>query len=278
MRRHILFLFFVVPIVIGMFFSCEENMPVIPDAPIINSNKKVLVEEFTGVQCVNCPTGSLELENLLSLYGENLIVVSIHAGDFAPPYPQNIYDFRTEEADNLINYLGNPPSYPSAVINRKDYDEGFYIIQYPLSKWAGFIDQELDTDAKIGVTITKEYDSVTRELKVQVTGLATERLTGDLRLTIMITENNIVDAQETPGAGLILDYNHKHVFRTTMTNYDGDSFATEMNAGDNYSQSYSMTIPDEWKVEDCEVIAFVALVQGDDNKEVLQAAQEHVED
>lgn len=274
MKNQILFLFFVSV----LFFSCEENMPVIPDAPDITSDKKVLVEEFTGVQCVNCPIGSTELENLLAIYGDNLIVVSIHAGDFAPPYPQNQYDFRTPEAENIINYLGNPPAYPSAVINRKDYDGGFYILQYPLARWAGFIDQELETDAKLGVTITKEYTTETRELKVQVTGLATETLTGDLRLTIMITENNIVDAQETPGAGIVLDYNHKHVFRTTMTNFDGDSFATGLNAGDNYNESYSMILPDEWKASDCEVIAFVSLVTGDENKEVLQAAQEHVED
>ena len=274
MKRYIFFLFFVSI----LFFSCEENMPVIPDGPDVTSDRKVLVEEFTGVQCVNCPTGSLELENLLSLYGDNLIVVSIHAGDFAPPYPQNQYDFRTTEADNLINYLGNPPAYPSAVINRKDFDAGFYILQYPLSKWAGFIDQELETNAKIGVTITKDYNPTTRELKVQVTGLAAETLSGDLRLTIMITESNIVDAQETPGAGLILDYNHKHVFRTTMTSFDGDSFATQLNAGDNYDESYSMILPDDWKAAECEVIAIVSLVQGDENKEVLQAAQEHVED
>ena len=278
MKRHIFLLFIVVPIVIGMFFSCEENMPVIPDAPDVTSNKKVLVEEFTGVQCVNCPIGSIELENLLALYGENLIVVSIHAGDFAPPWPQNQYDFRTPEAENLINYLGNPPAYPSAVINRRDYDGGFYILQYPLARWTGFIDEALETDAKIGVTITKEYDTETRELKVQVTGLAAESLSGDLRLTIMITENNIVDAQETPSAGIILDYNHKHVFRTTMTNFDGDSFATELSAGQNYNESYTMTLPEEWNASECDVIAFVSLVAGDENKEVLQAAQVHIED
>ena len=278
MKRHIFLLFFVVPIVIGMFFSCEENMPVIPDNITIDSNKRVLVEEFTGVQCVNCPTGSLELENLLSIYGQNLIVVSIHAGDFAPPYPENQYDFRTPEADNLINYLGNPPAYPSAVINRRDFDGGFYILQYTLAKWAGFIDEELQEDAKIDVFVAKDYNPDTRELKIQVTGSAKENLTGDLRMTIMVTENNIVDAQETPGAGLILDYNHKHVFRTTMTNYDGDSFATELSAGEEYSESYSMVIPDEWRVEECDVIAFVSLVQGDENKEVLQAAEVHVID
>ena len=274
MKRHI-FLFISVSV---LFFSCVENMPVIPEIPNDFSDRKVLVEEFTGVQCVNCPTGSLELENLLSIYGENLIVVSIHAGDFAAPYPQNVHDFRTPEAENLINYLKNPPSYPSAVVNRKDFDGGFYIIQYPLSKWAGFIDQELESDAKIGVTITKNYDPITRELSVQVTGLAAENLSGDLRLTVMITENNIEDAQETPGAGIVLDYNHKHVFRTTMTNYDGDSFATQLNVGDNYDESYSMILPEEWDAAECEVIAFVSLVDGDEYKEVLQAAEVHVED
>ena len=40
----------------------------------------------------------------------------------------------------------------------------------------------------------------------------------------------------------------------------------------------SRGFPEEWKVSDCEVIAFVSLVEGDNNKEVLQAAQVHVED
>lgn len=268
----------VILLLIGiMFFSCKETMPEIIIDPI-NTDRKVLVEEFTGVQCVQCPGGSVELENLLSIYGENLIVVSIHAGGLSNPYPQSQYDFRTLEGDDIMNYLGTPAFNPSAVINRKDYDGGFYILQYQRTQWNGFINEELQEAAKISVNISNTFDSQTRELKVQVSGFAIEALEGDLRLTIMITENNIVDAQLTPDSSEpILAYNHKHVFRTTLTDYAGDFFASEMNEGDNYEKTYTTILPEEWTSSECEVVAFVSLVRENTDKEILQAAQSSVE-
>src|ERR1700741_1300369 len=90
-----------------------------PVGPPELGDRKVLIEEFTGVRCVNCPDGSAEIENLLSLYGGNLVAVSIHSGFFSDPYPDNLYDFRTPEGDQLLNYLGQPLGYPTAVIDRK---------------------------------------------------------------------------------------------------------------------------------------------------------------
>ena len=75
-----------------------------------------------------------------------------------------------------------------------------------------------------------------------------------------------------------MDYNHKHVFRKTLTKFDGDSFASNMTEGNNYDiQLETFVIPDDWKPGDCEVVAFVSLVDGQ-NKEVLQADQDHVVD
>ena len=256
--------------VIVLFFSCEENMPVVPDAPVVNSERKVLVEEFTGVGCVQCPKGSAELESLLGVYGENLVVISIHAGDFASPLPQSNFNFQTPEGDDLIDYLKNPAFYPSAVINRKDYDGGSYRLQYGQSKWAGFISQELEDDPKISVNISKEYDPTTRKLDVQVSGIAAEDITGELRLSIIISESGIVDAQldDTQG-GLVEDYEHKHAFRGMMTNFDGETFTSQISEGDNYDIGKSMTLPEEWVAGKCEIIAFVNLIDGE-NKEVLQ--------
>ena len=260
-----------------LFFSCKEKEPdIIFDS--INTERVVLVEEFTGVQCVTCPAGSAELENLLSIYGENLVVVSLHAGGQSGPYPQSQYDFRTSEGDDIMNYLGTPAFNPSAVINRKDFDGGFYLLQYDKAKWNGFINEELQEAAKISVNISNTFNLQTRELKVQVSGFAMQDLEGDLRLTIMIKENNIVDAQLTPDSSdPILDYNHKHVFRTTLTDYAGDSFASEMSEGDSYEKTYTTVLPEEWKSSECEVVAFVSLVRENTDKEILQAGQSSVE-
>ena len=271
MKNHV----FVLLLVSVLFFSCKEKEPGITSPP--PGERKVLVEEFTGVDCQGCPEGSAELENLLSIYPENLIVVSIHAGDFAPPIAQSTYDFRTPEAEDLISYLGKPNAYPSAVINRKDFDGGFYLIQYLINRWAGFIAEEIVEKPKVDVNISKTFDPVTRQLKVQVSGIANEDISGDLRLTILVKESNIINAQRT-SSGVVEDYNHKHVFRTTLTDYAGDSFASEMNAGDNYDKTYEMILPEEWKASNCDVIAFVSLVRENTDKEVLQAEQVSVED
>ena len=269
-----LLLFFV----IVLFFSCKENCPVVPDPPIIDSERKVLVEEFTGVGCVQCPAGSAELENLLAIYGDNLVVVSIHAGDFSEPLSQSNVSFKTDDGESLINYLGNPAFYPSAVVNRKDFDGGSYRLQSGREKWAGFISQELDEAPRIFVNMNKVFDPITKELEVQVSGIADDDINGELRLTIMITESNIVDAQlDDQQGGLVLDYVHKHAFRGMMTEFDGEAFATNMTKGANYDITKTMTLPEEWNPAECEIIAFVNLVNGEE-KEILQVESAHVVD
>ncbi|MEM6966169.1 MAG: Omp28-related outer membrane protein [Bacteroidota bacterium] len=262
-------------------FSCQENMPVIPPPPNPgDAARKVIVEEFTGVQCSGCPSGSAELENLLAIYGDNLVVVSIHTSDFGNPFPESQHDFRTAAGEELVNYLGNPFAYPSAVINRKDFDGGSYRLQYGKDKWNGFINEELVDTPRITVNLTKSFDFTTRELRAQISGVAVEDLTGEVRLTVMVTETGIIDPQLDESAGLILDYKHKHVFRATLTNTKGDPLGTDMAEGDAYDVTKSIIIPDGpegWIPENCEIIAFVNLVNGQ-NKEVLQVEATQVQD
>ena len=121
--------------------SCTEIPPVVPAL----GDRKVLVEEFTGVRCVNCPAGASELENLKGIYGERLVIVSIHAGDFSPPFTDSRFDFRTAEGDALEKRLGAPLGYPTAVINRKKFT-GQTGLQVGRSQWAGLIAAESNAE------------------------------------------------------------------------------------------------------------------------------------
>jgi thiol-disulfide isomerase/thioredoxin len=261
-------------------FSCQENMPVVPDPPVVVSARKVLIEEFTGIKCQACPAGSAELENLLSFYNENLVVVSLHAGDFAIPYADSQYDFRTEDGEDLINYLGNPLFYPSAVVNRRDFDGGSYFLQSGLSQWSGFIDEEVNKPPKALVDFEMNYDPTNRSLDIEIFGVANEDLEGDLRVTVYVTESNIVDLQldgRVSGSDPVPDYVHKHAFRDALTKFDGQSVATNISRGENYNVTLgTFTLPEEWVSENCKVIAFVSLVNGQE-KEVLQAESKPME-
>ena len=133
--KKFLYLFFVLSL--GLFAGCEEISPEInpqmgpntdPDdpSPVEDQPRQVLIEEFTGVRCVNCPDGSEAIETLLNIHGEQLVAVSIHSsGSFSVPNDENAYDFRTTEGDNILSFLGEPIGYPTAVVNRKKFPDEF---------------------------------------------------------------------------------------------------------------------------------------------------------
>ena len=276
--KKILFL-----LIAGFLFTtaCQENMPVIPclscdggDGPDLNpEDKKVIIEEFTGVRCVNCPAGSAEIQNLLNFYGEQLIAISIHAGFYANPYPESQFDLSTQEGSNLENFLGLPVGYPTSVIDRKLFQGEPDLQLEGTTSWGGYIAQQLEEDAKITLDIVNNWDPGTRKLTIDISGGAIEAVDEEVRLSIMLVESGIKDTQLTP-SGKQNDYSHKHVLRGMATAYDGDVIAASgMAVGDLISEQYIYDIPEDWSAGDCVVVAFVH--NGTTNKEIIQADEKH---
>ena len=281
MNRFIYTIFFA----ILFLTACNEHMPEIPclhpscdtigppPPPPEPQDRIVLIEEFTGVRCINCPAGSAKIENLLSIHGERLIAISIHAGFYANPYPESQYDFSTTEGDNLENFLGTPIGYPTSVINRKLFSGESDLQLEGTSSWASYIIQELENDAKVGIDIENQWNVNTRNLTIKIDGETYETIDEEVRLTILITESGIKDTQLTP-SGKDNDYIHMHVLRKAITAYNGNVIASSLAVGDLISEEYSYTLPDEWDADNCVVVAFFH--NGTTNKEVLQAAEKHV--
>ena len=251
-----LILFFI----ILTFAACTEIAPIIPAL----GDKKVLVEEFTGVRCVNCPAGAAELENLKSIYGDRLVIVSIHAGDFAPPYSDSKFDFRTAEGSALETWLGTPLGYPTAVVNRKKFS-GQQSLQVSKANWAGLIAEESKTASILNVTIVKKYTKDLRDLMMTVTLVPSEKLPEDVRLSVLLTENDVVDQQETP-QGKKSDYKHKHVLRRILS---GDAKGLGLNGALTWSNN--IKIPTSFVAENCQIV--VVAHRGSDVKDVLQVSE-----
>ncbi len=276
--KNIIFTFFATL----CLFTCDEIPPDVgtggggptpPDPTEVV--RKVLIEEFTGVRCVNCPAGSEAIEQLLDIHGDRLVAVSIHAGFFAIPYNESLYDLKTEDGSNVLSLLGDPIGFPTAVINRKLFD-GETGLQLGRTKWAGLIDQELTQKAVAKLDFNADYDSSSREVEFDVDLEYLETLSLDNpRLTIYILENNIQDYQETP-EGKISDYNHKHVLRDAITAFDGDPLSNGTTIGTVENLSYSYTLPDDWVASNVNAIAFFH--NGGDEKDILQVEELHIEE
>ena len=262
--------------------SCEEIPPVInpfdgnpvdTTVDIENQQRQVLIEEFTGVRCVQCPAGSAEIETLLAIHGERLVAVSIHAGDFAPPFPQSLVDFRTEEGEQLINFLGPPISYPSAVIDRKLF-EGENDLILGRNDWAGYIAEQKAIAPRVKIALKSTFNPTSRKVDLEVKLYPQEDIADpDVRISVMLTESNIVDIQDTPD-GKINDYVHRHALRDMLTSYLGEAITEPLTTGTILTKNFSYTLPAGWNEEEMDAIAFVHL--GGGSKEVLQAIGTHI--
>jgi len=260
---------------IGFFLgSCRENQPeytlIKPEA----SERTIVVEEFSGARCPNCPQGTQELENLRSIYGENLIIVTIHAGDFAFKYNESAYDFTTQEGNALLDYLGNPVGYPSAVINRKP-DDASQSFQYFSTKWSSLISEELSVPAKLDIEMKVSFDTDSRLALITVDVLPTEDINDPLYVSVLLKESEIIDPQADRAAssGIVLDYIHKNVLRVMLSEVKGDKVADEGRAFERVTKEYQYQLPPEegwWKAENISVVGFVTT----DAPRILQAREE----
>lgn len=235
---------------------------------ILDQQRQVLIEEFTGVRCVNCPAGSQTIENLLNIHGDQLIAVSIHSGFFSPPLSESQYDFRTSDGDNLLSLVGEPLGFPTAVINRKQF-AGEFDLQLGQSSWAGYIEDEKAFDPIVKIGMQSEFNSTDRILKVDISLFPEVTISEpDVRLSLMITETDIEDYQETPD-GMQADYKHKHVLRDFLTSFDGNRITEPLLVEAEINKSFTYTLPENWLAINCRLIAVVSL--GGTSKEVLQA-------
>jgi hypothetical protein len=263
-----------------LFTACEEITP--PGLDLENelgsggnnnnsdTVRRVMIEEFTGVKCVNCPGGSAEIENLLAQHGDKLVAVSIHTGFFSQVYPQSTQNLTVAEGTAINATYGPVTGYPAAIVNRKAFN-GQSARPLILSDWGPRIADELAESAKVRVDFDHTWNAGTRNLDVTVDVEEITNAGSNLVLTVYVTEDSIVSAQLTP-AGINDNYVHKHVLRVVLPNTQGEPLASLPS-----TKSFSTTLPALWRAEKCHIIAFVSRNDpANNNYEVLQVKQEHL--
>jgi hypothetical protein len=253
--------------------ACKEVPVTIPELSV--GDRKVLVEELTGVDCPNCPSGTAKLVALGEQLGENLVVVSIHAAPgYDEPFPESKYDFRTQDGTEMANFIGVAFGFPAASINRRlvPPETEIYLVGTP--RWAGIIGEELAKPPAVGIFLNTEFDAASRKLDVEVNIAPESTLSGEHRLTVLITQDSIQDYQKN-GLVKIPDYYHRHVLRDILTLPTGNIIEKALTSADAVTKTYSITLPAEWDEKHCSVVAFVHHGTSPD-KEVLQVEEEHV--
>lgn len=229
------------------FFSCshidEDNRLI--EVPYAKISKAVLVEDFTGQRCVNCPNASSEIERLQKEYGkENVIAVSIHSGPLAIYSSDKVLGLRTSLGDTYYDYW-KVEAEPSGLIDRK----GGVVL---LDKWASHVYQGLQTEASVELS-TQAKVSEGGIIEISLAYLAVKDFSG--KLQIWITEDSIVAPQMLPDGTLDREYIHNHVLRSAVNGTWGDDVTWP--SGKKGAISFSAPVQQDWKPQNLSVISFI---------------------
>ncbi|MBK9271057.1 MAG: Omp28-related outer membrane protein [Saprospiraceae bacterium] len=267
--------FFLLLSLLGLFLSCSdwEQMVLIPNQGGIASSKVILVEEFTGASCTNCPAGNAELVSIIDKYPNNVVVVGVHSNFLGNPAVAGEPDLRTKDAQDIETFLGTWFGKPEAAFNRKKFPNKTNIRVNRPDTWITFVEEELKQSHLADLKINITFDSSSRKLQVTLTATAVENIDKALYAHAMITESEIFVTQ-LDLTGKIPNYKHEHVLRKLLSQVGGDKMADKLSKGESAIKVFDYTLPDEnilWVAEHCTAVGFISFDSSE--KYVLQAAE-----
>ncbi len=246
----------------GVFYAEKAEAPDTTQNPDV-IERSVLLIEFTGHKCPNCPKAHKTVKELSAIYKEQLIPISIHAGILAYPQGTYTYNFLTAEGTDMYKSFGIS-GIPIGVVNSLDKNnlksnEG----------WATDIENliEITPNIDIQMTHSEKENVITTTVKYKTT----EDITNKLKICVYLIEDKIVSKQDSSGIE-IEDYLHRHVFRDsyTATIWGEDLKNTELIKDTEYIETFTLNFNNVWNRQNCYVITYI---YDDLTKEVLNAKE-----
>ena len=222
--------------------------------------RAVLIEDFTGQRCNNCPLAAEEIERLKEQYGDDkIIAVGIHSSELAVFPTARVVGLRTVTGDEYYKHF-NIEVEPSLIVNRTGK-----ILTY--QNLGSAVYTAIQESTPLEMTIANSFKSDSRQLSIEVTTSSTQTVGGKLQLWIV--EDGITAIQVMPDGTSNTNYVHNHVFRTAVNGTWGDDFSLQQ--GEQKTASYTQQLSDEWNAANVSVVAFVY-----DDSGVLQVCKQKI--
>jgi hypothetical protein len=255
----------------------------------------VLIEDFTGHLCGNCPAAAVIAHDLKDQYPHHVIVASLHAAtspysfqEISEPgdgvYPEYSHYFRTPAGDqyasDIPGFIGNPTGF----INRVTDPNGDIWKFAPF--WAEKVEEILGENEplKMNVQVLTNYYTETRGLFVHVQSETLQDIEGRYNMVIYLIQDEYTAWQKdyTTNPQDIEFYEHKdvliHNINGTWGNqlFDGNSFAD-----DTYVNHFTYEVPDSIEVtgvnpNDHTGLSLIVYLSNRDTYEIVQVIQEEI--
>lgn len=231
---------------------------VISCLPQVNaqSQRMVLVEEFTQASCPSCASANPAFNALLNANTSKVIPLKYQVwwpGN-DPMYIQNQID-----VINRVNFYG-VSGVPSATM------DGNVFQAYPASLTQSMINTEYAVASPFTLNLSHALTPMLDTVNITVVVTATQSVSGNLRLHTVLTENRITFSTP-PGSNGETEFGQ--VMRKMVAGAAGEILSTTWVNGQTQTFSYSLPVPDYYYT--LKQLAVLAFIQNGTDKNVKQA-------
>ena len=237
-----------------------SNDTIVNTLVVSSAPRNVVLEFCTGTWCQWCPCGDDEAHHLAQTY-PNSVILAYHGGGSSDPW-NGFHGF------GIIGMLGFS-GFPSGLVDRRlgannGWGSMFTDAEYRMSQ---------SPAATVGIEVLNStYNPVTRELSVNMNATALTTLTGQYKVSFVITENNLVYPQTgnaycPPNSSAV----HDDVVRTFVNDTNGVNVNTgTWNQNQSYPLSFTTTFASGWIPANCRFNAFIFKSNGPLNVSEIQ--------
>lgn len=261
----------------------ENDYPTFSENP--NTSVNVLIEDYTGHLCPNCPLAATEAHSIHESNPNRVFVASIHVDPgalmgFQVSFPENDKYFKDftnpdgiaygKEFEDGFNFLGNP----SGTVNRKTVDGKLFDNK---GTWQSRTDAILGTnDLKVNIQSVFNYFESTGGGYLHT---EFEKKTNDpveMNAVVYVIEDSLVTWQTMPDNSDNEFYVHRDIHLGSIANnpWGIKAFDAEAEAGDKVILDYSYKLPPEI---DKDNLHFLIYIYDVDTYEILQVIRQDID-
>ena len=202
------------------------------------TNRNVLIEEFTGRTCPNCPDGHVYANRIVANNPGRVWSVNVHAGGYSPT---NYPNLNTTPSTTIMNGFG-VTGYPTGVVNRSKYEV------LNRGEWESEAKKQMAQTAECNVAGQVILNKVTRTATITVEVYYTGNSSEDKNyLTVMMLQDSILGSQSganyNPAQVVGNQYCHMHILRDVITPTWGEEILPTT-AGTLITKQYVYNIPE----------------------------------
>ena len=249
-----------------------------------NTFTNVLIEDFTGHRCNNCPNAASLLQGLEQANPGRVFGVGVHtspvgASSFQevllPDYPTVLFNDLAYEigihfgSKPGTSFLGNPSGTVNRQLNGTDNTSA-------PPTWNSKTTVELNKPLRVNIQSHTNYFASTRGsfLHVEVDKVD-NNLTNDLAVVVYVCEDSLIAPQLMPNLTRNATYVHRDIMRDCI---DGRAFGRVLEASDlgsngKYYVNYTYKLPNQYDVDNMHYLIYV---YDKVTEEIYQVIEQHL--